>query len=46
MPRFIALAVTLYRKPDARIAWRLFKYSIYYLALLFAFAAIDQLITV
>jgi protoheme IX farnesyltransferase len=42
---FIALAVRLYRRPDVRVAWHLFKYSIYYLALLFASAAIDQLIT-
>jgi protoheme IX farnesyltransferase len=42
---FIALAWKLYRQPEVRIAWRLFKYSIYYLALLFAAAAIDQLIT-
>lgn len=42
---FIALAVRLYRRPEVRLAWGLFKYSIYYLALLFASAAIDQLIT-
>jgi heme o synthase len=42
---FIALAVKLYRRPEVRVAWHLFKYSIYYLALLFASAAIDQLIT-
>jgi protoheme IX farnesyltransferase len=42
---FIALAWKLYRRPEIRIAWGLFKYSIYYLALLFASAAIDQLIT-
>jgi heme o synthase len=42
---FIALAWKLYRRPEVRIAWRLFKYSIYYLALLFAAAATDQLIT-
>jgi protoheme IX farnesyltransferase len=42
---FIALAVKLYRRPEARVAWNLFKYSIYYLALLFASAAVDQLIT-
>jgi protoheme IX farnesyltransferase len=42
---FIAMAVRLYRRPEVRLAWGLFKYSIYYLALLFASAAIDQLIT-
>jgi heme o synthase len=42
---FIALAWKLYLRPETRIAWGLFKYSIYYLALLFASAAIDQLIT-
>jgi protoheme IX farnesyltransferase len=41
---FIALAVKLYRRPEVRIAWNLFKYSIYYLALLFSAAAADQLI--
>ncbi|MFP5297875.1 MAG: heme o synthase [Actinomycetota bacterium] len=38
---FIWYAVMLYRKPQPRIAWSLFKYSIYYLAALFAAMAID-----
>jgi heme o synthase len=43
---FIGFAVRLYRRPEPRIAWGLFKYSIYYLGLLFASAAVDQLITI
>ncbi|HVM35268.1 MAG TPA: heme o synthase [Actinomycetota bacterium] len=42
---FIGLAIRLYRHPEPRVAWDLFKFSIYYLALLFASAAIDQFIT-
>ncbi|MBA2726095.1 MAG: UbiA family prenyltransferase, partial [Actinobacteria bacterium] len=42
---FIWYAVKLYRKPQPRIAWGMFKFSIYYLALLFASMAADQLIT-
>lgn len=38
---FIWYAVALYRKPQPRIAWGLFKYSIYYLAALFAAMALD-----
>ena len=41
---FIAIAVKLWRKPATRTAWSLFRYSIYYLALLFAAMAADQLI--
>ncbi len=41
---FIWYAVRLYRRPEPRIAWGMFKYSIYYLALLFIAAAVDQLI--
>ena len=42
---FVWYAVKLYRKPQPRIAWSLFKYSIYYLALLFIAAAADVLIS-
>lgn len=42
---FIWYAVKLYRKPQPRIAWGMFKFSIYYLALLFAAMAADTLIT-
>ena len=41
---FVWYAVKLYRKPQPRVAWGLFKYSIYYLALLFISAAADVLI--
>jgi protoheme IX farnesyltransferase len=41
---FIYWAVRLWRRPQPRIAWSLFRYSIYYLALLFASAAADVLI--
>jgi heme o synthase len=41
---FIWYAVRLYRKPQPRIAWGLFKYSIYYLAVLFIAMAADALI--
>lgn len=41
---FIWYAVRLYRSPKPRIAWGLFKYSIYYLALLFIAAAADTLL--
>jgi heme o synthase len=40
----IALSVRLYRAPTSKRAWRLFRYSIYYLGLLFAAMAIDQLV--
>jgi heme o synthase len=40
----IALSVRLYRAPTSKGAWRLFRYSIYYLGLLFAAMAIDQLV--
>jgi protoheme IX farnesyltransferase len=42
---FIYLAVKLYRNPTPRIAWTLFKFSIYYLGLLFTAAAADQLLS-
>lgn len=38
---FIAYAVRLYRNPRSRVAWGMFKYSIYFLALLFASMAAD-----
>jgi heme o synthase len=41
---FIWYAVRLYRRPQPRIAWGLFKYSIYYLAVLFIAMAADALI--
>lgn len=41
---FVWYSVKLYRKPQPRVAWGLFKYSIYYLALLFISAAVDVLI--
>jgi protoheme IX farnesyltransferase len=41
---FIWYAVRLNRKPQPRIAWSLFHYSIYYLALLFTAMAVDQFI--
>jgi heme o synthase len=41
---FLYLAVKLYRDPSPRIAWGLFKFSIYYLGLLFTAAAVDQLL--
>ncbi len=41
---FIWYAVRLYRKPQPRIAWALFKYSIYYLAILFLAMAADALL--
>jgi protoheme IX farnesyltransferase len=43
---FIAWAVRLWRKPTPTIAWGLFRFSIYYLALLFAAMAIDALVVV
>jgi len=42
---FIGLAIRLYRHPEPRVAWDLFKFSIYYLALLFTSAAIDQFVS-
>jgi len=41
---FIALAFNLYRSPDTNKAWGLFRYSILYLALLFAAIALDVLV--
>jgi protoheme IX farnesyltransferase len=43
---FIAMAVKLWRKPATRTAWGLFRFSIYYLALLFAAMAVDQLVVI
>ena len=41
---FIAQSLRLRRKPETRAAWGLFRFSIYYLALLFGAMAVDQLI--
>jgi protoheme IX farnesyltransferase len=41
---FVGLAVRLWHQPETRVAWGLFRYSIYYLGLLFAGMAADQLI--
>ena len=39
-------ALRLRRKPATRAAWGLFRFSIYYLALLFAAMALDQLVVI
>jgi protoheme IX farnesyltransferase len=41
---FIAWAVRLWRKPTPGVAWGLFRFSIYYLALLFAAMALDTFV--
>jgi protoheme IX farnesyltransferase len=41
---FIWMSVKLWRKPATRTAWGLFRYSIYYLGLLFAAMAVDQFV--
>jgi heme o synthase len=41
---FIIMGVALYRNPDTSRAWSLFRFSILYLALLFAAIAIDVLV--
>jgi len=41
---FTAMAFILYREPDTKRAWSLFRFSILYLALLFAAIAIDVLV--
>ena len=41
---FILEAVKLYMEPEPKRAWSLFKYSIYFLTLLFASMAVDQLV--
>ena len=41
---FIAMALSLWRTPGIARAWPLFKYSTYYLALLFAAIMVDQLV--
>ena len=41
---FIGWALKLRRKPTTRSAWGLFRFSIYYLALLFGAMAVDQLV--
>ena len=42
---FIWWSIKLYRKPTTRTAWGMFRFSIYYLALLFLAMAVDQLVT-
>jgi protoheme IX farnesyltransferase len=39
---FLAHTVWLYRAPSNRAAWRLYKYSSYYLALIFALLVVDR----
>jgi heme o synthase len=41
---FIGWALALRRRPSTESAWGLFRYSIYYLALLFAAMAVDRLL--
>ena len=41
---FIVQSLRLRRKPATRAAWGLFRFSIYYLALLFGAMAVDQLV--
>ncbi|MEA2509818.1 MAG: heme o synthase [Actinomycetota bacterium] len=41
---FIYWAVKVWRDPAPRVAWSLFRFSIYYLALLFAAMAVDELL--
>ena len=41
---FIAKAWGLFRSPDTKKAWSLFRFSIYYLALMFAAVALDVLL--
>ena len=41
---FVSLAVSLYRKPSDAAAWKLFKFSIFYLFILFAALMADRLI--
>ena len=41
---FVGLAVSLYRKPSDAAAWKLFKFSIFYLFILFAVLIADRLI--
>jgi protoheme IX farnesyltransferase len=41
---FVGWAVKLWKNPSTRTAWGMFRFSIYYLALLFTAAAVDVLI--
>jgi protoheme IX farnesyltransferase len=43
---FIGWAVRLWRKPSPGTAWGLFRFSIYYLALLFAAMAVDAVVVI
>ncbi|MBW3595257.1 MAG: heme o synthase [Actinobacteria bacterium] len=42
---FTGWAIRLHRNPSTRRAWGMFRFSIYYLALLFLAMAVDQLVT-
>ncbi len=42
---FTGWAIALHRNPSTRRAWGMFRFSIYYLALLFLAMAVDQLVT-
>jgi len=42
---FTGWAIKLHRNPSTRRAWGMFRFSIYYLALLFLAMAVDQLVT-
>ena len=41
---FVGWSIKLWRQPTTRRAWGLFKFSIYYLALLFVAMAVDQIV--
>ena len=41
---FIGMAIRLWKEPKVRIAWDLFRFSIYYLGLLFTAMAVDSLV--
>ena len=41
---FVYRALVLWRRPDANASWRLFTYSLVYLAALFGAVALDALV--
>ena len=43
---FITWAFKLWRKPSSKSAWGLFRFSIYYLALLFGAMALDVFVRI
>ena len=43
--RFLQLAIRLFREPGTTSAWRLYKYSLLYLALLFGAMVLDHMLT-